>query len=66
MSNKALKVVAGTPDKPVRIRDKEIPCYVLENESRLFSKRRLYNASGIVCGEGGQHRDGVETELPAR
>ena len=28
MSNKTLKVIAGTPDKPAKIGDIEIPCYV--------------------------------------
>ena len=66
MSNKALKVIAGTPDKPLRIGDIETLCYVLENESRVLSKRRPYNATDVVQGRGGQNRGGVETELPPR
>ena len=35
--NKALKVIAGAPDRPLIIGDIEIPCYVLEGETRVLS-----------------------------
>jgi len=34
-----LKVIAGTPDRPLIIGDIEIPCYVLEDETRVLSVR---------------------------
>ena len=38
MSNKTLKVIAGTVDHPLIIGDIEIPCYVLEDETRVLSQ----------------------------
>lgn len=34
-----LKVIAGEPDSPLVIGDIEIPCYVLEDETRVLSQR---------------------------
>ena len=36
---KPLKVIAGAPDKPLKIGDIEIDCYVLEGEKRVLSQR---------------------------
>lgn len=33
-----LKVIAGAPDKPPTIGDSEIPCYVLEDETRVLGQ----------------------------
>ena len=41
-----LKVIAGTPDTPLTIGDVEIPCYVLEDETRVLSQR------GFLAGIG--------------
>ena len=41
-----LKVIAGTPDNPLIIGEIEIPCYVLEDETRVFSQR------GVTAGVG--------------
>ena len=38
MSTKPLKVIAGAPDRPLVIGDIEIPCYVLEDETRVLSQ----------------------------
>ena len=46
MSEEPLKVIAGAPDRPLRIGDVEIPCYVLEDETRVLSQ------SGIFLGIG--------------
>ena len=62
MKKKSLRVIAGTPDKPVKIGDIEIPCYVLEDETRVFSKRGLYNAFGVVWGGSSPKRTGLENE----
>lgn len=44
--NKALKVIAGAANKPLRIGDIEIPCYVLEDETRVLSQRGFLGAIG--------------------
>ena len=48
---KTLKVIAGAPDRPLRIGDIEIPAYVLEGAHRVLSQRGLQ--SGIGMGTGG-------------
>jgi len=47
MSKEPLKVVAGTPDRPLVIGDIEIPCYVLEGEQRVLSQRGVTAAIGL-------------------
>lgn len=39
-----LKVIAGEPDQPLVIGDIEIPCYVLEDETRVLSQRGFIGA----------------------
>ena len=45
-TDKPLKVIAGAPDKPLVIGEIEIPCYVLEDETRVVSQR------GVTAGIG--------------
>ena len=52
MSNKPLKVIAGAPDRPLKIGEIEIPCYVLEDETRVFSQRGFQRALGMSEGGG--------------
>ena len=52
MSNKPLKVIAGAPDRPMRIGDVEIPCYVLEDETRVLSQRGFQGGLGMSEGGG--------------
>ena len=52
MSDKPLKVIAGAPDRPLRIGGIEIDCYVLEDETRVFSTRGLTRAIGLNPGAG--------------
>ena len=47
-----LRVIAGTPDKPLRIGEIEIPAYVLEDETRVLSQR------GFLAGIGRSRRVG--------
>ena len=47
-----LKVIAGAPDKPLIIGDIEIPCYVLEDETRVLSQRGLQGSIGLGVGGG--------------
>ncbi len=42
-----LKIIAGAPDKPLAIGDIEIPCYVLEDETRVLSQRGLTAGIGL-------------------
>ena len=50
MSQESLKVIAGDPQKPLLVGDVEIPCYVLEDKTRVITQRGLYNALGIARG----------------
>ena len=47
-----LKVIAGTSDAPLRIGEIEIPCYVLEDETRVLSQRGVFEALGVSRGGG--------------
>ena len=44
------KATHGSADKPLRIGDVEIPCYVLEDETRVLSQRGLIAGLGMVKG----------------
>ena len=52
-----LKVIAGTPDTPLRIGDIEIPCYVLEDETRVLSQGGFVRAIGRTGGPKANHED---------
>ncbi|MCY3791019.1 MAG: P63C domain-containing protein [Gemmatimonadetes bacterium] len=56
--DKPLKVIAGAPDRPLVIGDIEIPCYVLEDETRVLSQRGLQSGIGMSTGgaSAGAHR----------
>ena len=45
-----LKIIAGAPDRPLLIADIEIPCYVLEDETRILSQRGMQLAIGMSTG----------------
>ena len=51
-----LKVIAGTPDHPLVIGDIEIPCYVLEDETRVLAQRGM--VSGLGMSRGGSSHGG--------
>ncbi len=59
-----LKVIAGTPDQPLIIGDIEIPCYVLEDETRVLSQRGLF--SGINLRRGGIKKETEAKSLGAQ
>lgn len=44
---KALSVIAGAPDKPLKIGEIEINCYVLENEARVISQNSMANTLNL-------------------
>lgn len=45
-----LKATHGSADKPLRIGEVEIPCYVLADETRVLSQRGLIHGLGMVKG----------------
>ncbi|MDE0387666.1 MAG: P63C domain-containing protein [Rhodospirillales bacterium] len=61
--SKALKVIAGAPDRPLVIGGVEIQCYVLEDETRVLSQRGLQSAIGMSTG--GSRRGTGERRIAA-
>ena len=59
----ALKVIAGAPDRPLRIGDIEIQCYVLEDETRVLSQREVFSSVNVTRGGNRSKRD-VGAEMP--
>ena len=56
-----LRVIAGEPGSPLTIGDVEIPCYVLEDETRVLSQRGFLSPnppvrSGLGVGTRGEGR----------
>lgn len=49
-----LKIIAGAPDRPLVISDIEIPCYVLEDETRVLVQRGLATGMGMSNPSGAQ------------
>lgn len=47
-----LKVTHGSPDHPLKIGDIEIPCYVLEDGTRVLSQRGLQSGIGMSTSGG--------------
>lgn len=45
-----LKATYGAPERPLKVADFEIPCYVLENEQRVIVQRGLLKALGMSTG----------------
>ena len=60
-----LKVIAGTPDKPLVIASKEIPCYVLEDETRVLSQQGFLEAVGRSPKAKGGHGASTVDKPPA-
>ena len=52
--NKPLKIIAGAPDRPLIIGDIEIPCYVLEDETRVLAQRGMAIGLGMSPAGSGQ------------
>ena len=48
MSTEPLKVIAGAPDRPLVIGDIEIPCYVLEDKTRVLSQSGMFQSLGLA------------------
>jgi len=59
VKDQILKVICGSPDRPLKIGDIEIQCYVLEDETRVLSQRELQQAIGLSKSgpaSAGEHR----------
>ena len=50
--NEPVPVAYGSPDRPLRIGNAQIPCYVLQDGRRVFSQRGLQAALGLSTGGG--------------
>ena len=66
-ATRPLAVIAGTPDTPLVIGEIEIPCYVLEDETRVISQGGFLKAIGRAeKAKGGQGATkGGSTTLPS-
>jgi hypothetical protein len=53
MEPKPLRAIHGSPDRPLRIGDLEIPCYVLEDTTRVLSGRGMQAALQLGQRRGG-------------
>lgn len=62
MSGQPLKVIAGTPDHPLIIGDIEIPCYVLEDETRVLVQRGIATGMGMSAMRGQRIGDFVASK----
>ena len=54
MSKKPLTTIAGSPDHPLVIGDVEIPCYVLEDETRVLVQRGMATGLNMSMSGSGQ------------
>ena len=46
-TTKPLDIIAGAPNKPLTIGDIEIPCYVLEDETRVVTQSGMFRSLGL-------------------
>ena len=51
-SGEVLKATHGSPDRPIKIGNLEIPCYVLEGGMRVLSGRGMQSALALGQGHG--------------
>lgn len=54
---KTLKAIYGSDEKPLKINDIDIPCYVLENGQRVLSQSGMFKALGMSKGGSGDGGD---------
>lgn len=62
--SKALKVIAGTPDNPLVIGDIEIPCFVLEDDTRVIARAAVLKAIGRTGKAKGGRQYDAEFKTP--
>ena len=58
-----LKTLAGADDKPLMFGEIRIPCYVLEDETRVISQRGLYSSLGTTGG-GSENTSVESAQMP--
>ena len=58
-----LEVIAGEAESPLVIGDVELPCYVLEDETRVITQRGLFDAIGASRG-GSRAENEFGAEIP--
>lgn len=54
------KAIFGNPEKPLKIGDRELECYVLENGTRVLSGRGMQEAIGLGDAHGGKLKEFLE------
>jgi P63C domain len=54
---KTLETIAGAADRPLKIGDIEIPCYVLEDETRVLSLRGVLGGLNMSLGRSSNRRE---------
>ena len=59
-----LKIIAGSPDRPLVIGSVSIPCYVLSDETRVLSQNGLSEAVGSSRGTTRSGSDSQCAQLP--
>ena len=59
-----LKVIAGTADRPLQIGKVELPCYVLEDETRVFSQRGMLKGVGLTRGGSRRPSESNGAQIP--
>ena len=64
MTNNPLKVIAGAPDKPLRIGETDIECFVLDDESRVLTRASVLRAIGRASKAKGGRKYDEEFKLP--
>lgn len=45
--NEPRMVIAGSPDKPLRLGEDEVPCYVLDDETRVLGRQGIMHSLGL-------------------
>jgi hypothetical protein len=58
MSQEIHKAICGAPDRPLKIGNIEIPCYVLEDETRVLVQRAMVSALDMKPGTAAATRIG--------
>lgn len=56
-SPKVMKAIYGDPNRPLKVGNIEIPCYVLEDGTRVLSGRGVQGSLGLGQGHGSQMRN---------
>ena len=59
-NSKPLSIIAGAPNKPLTIGDIEIPCYVLEDETRVVTQSGMFRSLGLARRGPVRAQDGAQ------